>query len=74
MYIRLGITKNKTKELRECKNATKSCEEISKSAEESGETVDCKDHEENLSNSSSQKLQKGKRLAICFLHIQLPVV
>lgn len=55
-----GISRNKKKELREGTNAAKSCEEISTSAEESGETVDCKDHEENLSNKSSQKMQKGE--------------
>lgn len=62
----LGISKSKTKELREGTDAAKSCEEISLSAEESVETVGCRDHEENLSNKSSQKVQKGKRLFYLF--------
>jgi hypothetical protein len=53
------ISRNKTKELRECRNAAKSCEEISVTAEESEETVDCKDHEESLSNKPSQKVKKA---------------
>ncbi|XP_020869451.1 histone-lysine N-methyltransferase ATXR7 isoform X2 [Arabidopsis lyrata subsp. lyrata] len=53
------ISRNKSKELRERKNAAKSCEEISVSAEESEETVDRTDHEESLSNKSSQKVQKA---------------
>lgn len=53
------ISKSKTKELREGTDAAKSCEEISLSAEESVETVGCRDHEENLSNKSSQKVQKA---------------
>ncbi|CAH2079471.1 unnamed protein product [Thlaspi arvense] len=53
------ISRNKTKELREDTNAAKSCEEISVSAEESGETVDCKDHGKNITNNSSQKVQKA---------------
>jgi hypothetical protein len=59
VYILLGISRNKTKELRECRNAAKSCEEISVTAEESEETVDCKDHEESLSNKPSQKVKKA---------------
>jgi len=71
VYILLGISRNKTKELRECRNAAKSCEEISVTAEESEETVDCKDHEESLSNKPSQKVKKGikKNSFICFLFI-----
>ncbi|CAN6857951.1 unnamed protein product [Brassica oleracea] len=53
------ISKSKTKELREGTDAGKSCEEISLSAEESVETVGFRDHEENLSNKSSQKVQKA---------------
>uniref|UniRef100_M4EGR9 [histone H3]-lysine(4) N-trimethyltransferase n=1 Tax=Brassica campestris TaxID=3711 RepID=M4EGR9_BRACM len=53
------ISKSKTKELREGTDAAKSCEEISLSAEESVETVGFRDHEENLSNKSSQKVQKA---------------
>ncbi|KAJ0252504.1 Histone-lysine N-methyltransferase ATXR7 [Hirschfeldia incana] len=53
------ISKSKTKESREGTDAAKSCEEISLSAEESVETVGCRDHEENLSNRSSQKMQKA---------------
>ncbi|KAH0909950.1 hypothetical protein HID58_033271 [Brassica napus] len=53
------ISKSKTKELRESTDAAKSCEEISLSAEESVETVGYGDHEENLSNKSSQKVQKA---------------
>lgn len=60
VYILSGLTRNKKKELREGTNVAKSCEEITTSAEESGETVDCKGHEETLSNKSSQKIQKGK--------------
>lgn len=59
VYILLGMSRNKTKELKDGTNAAQSCEKISLSAEESEETVDCKDHEENLSAKSSQKLQKG---------------
>ncbi|XP_023636689.1 histone-lysine N-methyltransferase ATXR7 isoform X3 [Capsella rubella] len=55
------ISRNKTKELRG--NPAKSCEEISMSAEESEETVDCKDHEENLSKKSSHKVQKAAHLS-----------
>lgn len=70
VYVRfgvyLGISRNKTKLLKEGTSAAESCEEISMSAEESGETVDCKDHGENLSNKSSQKVQKGKRLLYLF--------
>lgn len=66
VYILLGISRNKSKELRERKNAAKSCEEISVSAEESEETVDRTDHQESLSNKSSQKVQKGKRLLYLF--------
>lgn len=62
----LGISKSKTKELREGTDAAKSCEEISLSAEESVETVGFRDHEENLSNKSSQKVQKGRRLFYLF--------
>ncbi|WZZ13719.1 hypothetical protein YC2023_106808 [Brassica napus] len=53
------ISKSKTKEIREGTDAAKSCEEISLSAEESVETVGFRDHEENLSNKSSQKVQKA---------------
>ncbi|KAG2302425.1 hypothetical protein Bca4012_060730 [Brassica carinata] len=53
------ISKSKTKDLREGTDAGKSCEEISFSAEESVETVGCRDHEENLPNKSSQKVQKA---------------
>ncbi|VVB07634.1 unnamed protein product [Arabis nemorensis] len=58
------ITRNKKKELREGTNVAKSCEEMTTSAEESGETVDCKGHEENLSNKSSQKIQKARILKL----------
>ncbi|KAF8085732.1 hypothetical protein N665_0649s0008 [Sinapis alba] len=53
------ISKSKTKDLRQGTDAAKSCEEISLSAEESVETVGCRDHKENLSNKSSQKVQKA---------------
>ncbi|CAA7041714.1 unnamed protein product [Microthlaspi erraticum] len=55
------ISRNKTKLLKEGTSAAESCEEISVSAEESGETVDCKDHEENLSSKPSQKVQKAHK-------------
>ncbi|CAH8360812.1 unnamed protein product [Eruca vesicaria subsp. sativa] len=50
------ISKSKTKELGEDTDAAKSCEGISLFDEE---TVGCRDHEENLSNKSSQKVQKA---------------
>ncbi|KAL1220067.1 Histone-lysine N-methyltransferase ATXR7 [Cardamine amara subsp. amara] len=53
------ISKNRTKVLIEHTNDAKSCKEILISAEDSEETIDCKDHKENLSNKSSQKMQKA---------------
>ncbi|XP_024013142.1 histone-lysine N-methyltransferase ATXR7 isoform X2 [Eutrema salsugineum] len=53
------ISRNKRKELKEGTNAEKSCEEISMSTEKSGETDDFKNHKENFSNKSFQKVQKA---------------